>query len=86
MIGVSLGFDPGVGGKGFISKVCDVDLTGVWILASNESAPVSIVARFKSDLPSLEPISFMLEVGIKDDDEITDDPDSRLVLENILKY
>ena len=39
-----------------------------------------IDARFKSDLPSLDPISFIFDVGIKDDVDITDDPDPRLVL------
>ena len=80
MIGVSLGLDPGVGGNGFMSKALDVDGRFVWILASNESDPVIIDARFKSDLPSLDPISFIFDVGIKDDVDITDDPDPRLVL------
>ena len=80
MIGVSLGLDPGVGGNGFMSKGLDVDGRVVWILASNESDPVIIDARFKRDLPSLDPISFIFDVGIKDDVDITDDPDPRLVL------
>ena len=51
-------------------------------LASKESLadPVKRDARFSSDLPSLEPISLMFDVGIREDDDITEAPDPLLVL------
>ena len=50
-------------------------------LVSNVSLdPVRRDARLSSDLPSLEPISLMFEVGIREDDDIIEAPDPRLVL------
>ena len=50
-------------------------------LVSNVSLdPVRRDARLSSDLPSLEPISLMFEVGIREDDDIIEAPDPLLVL------
>ena len=42
--------------------------------------PVKRDARLSRDFPSLDPISLMFEVGIREEDDIIEDPEPLLVL------
>ena len=66
--------------RGFGANGLKGSLGASFVSNVSPAEPVKRDARLSRDFPSLDPISLMFEVGIREEDDIIEDPEPLLVL------